>query len=523
MDALHILHLVAKVEALAGLIRTEHDARRVVFLCTELVALLRSEEACDAAAALAAGAAVVAAMEAHKANVDVLEMAFEALRLLMLHASCEVPLDAVVASMRVHNLSQRLQITALLLLTAATREDPAACSRAELAGATHAVMAAMRAFSADERLQLYACQALVILHARAWVAATSGAALDALITTMRTHADSTELQEMALFALSKIELTGAEAVLQVPLQRALEAVAMAMRMHPTEAVAERGCTAMLNLMARVRSLPDVCAVRFVQAALVAMQHHPGGPSVQHCGCRLLTMLLSANSALLQRRAGDAGAVETLLAVVRDAAVDDKRCLYALFALAVLLRLEANRKRALASGALDAVLGAMHARGADTELLLLGSKLLSALVSNQAHVGAVMRAAAAAMRLHSAHEKLQAGFLHLLCGMIRNDGCVLHGEPGMDDVVEALVRGCDAACRAVVVDEARVLMSVELLEHILARDGAKACAPGLLEAVVSVITKCSERRSHVVLCGKCANILQHFLVKHDLEPGLRRER
>jgi hypothetical protein len=379
MDRLGTLQLGIRVERLTGLIRTAlPDAHRLVLLCTELVALLRSEEAhaCDVAAALAAGAAVVAAMGAHKANVDAQEMAFRALRALLQQASCEVPLDAVVASMRMHTTSFRLQESGMVLLAAAILQN-AAPSRAALVAATDAVVAAMRHFGADIHLQVIGCQALGVFQERTPDGCADSSAMDAVVTAMRTHADSTELQAMALQALCDMKFTGAP---QRRLQHALDAVVAAMRAHETEAVAATGCTAMLNLVTHVRTMSESLGVSLVVALLAVMQSHPGVPPVQRHGCHLLAVLVPTGSALLQGCAGDAGAVDIVLAVVRD----NKHCRVALPALYALLHLEANQERATASGALDAVLGAMH--GADAAVLVLGSKLLSLLVSEQAHVG-----------------------------------------------------------------------------------------------------------------------------------------
>jgi hypothetical protein len=260
MNALAGLELGIKVERLAGLICSmQANALQVTLQCMQLQALLDSEQArtCDAVAAHAACAAVVVAMRAHTAHMEMQVVALETLRLLLRHtATFEVPMDAVVAAMRMYPKSCDLQHAAVVLLAAATHDNVEARWRAAQAGATDAVTAAMRAFPTELPLQLMGCQALAASRARQRTGAGTVATLDVVVAAMRAHARDAQLQEFALCALQAMDLDGPEALLHAPLQRALDAAATALHAHDGEAVAHSGCAAVLSIMARVRRPPD---------------------------------------------------------------------------------------------------------------------------------------------------------------------------------------------------------------------------------------------------------------------------
>jgi hypothetical protein len=163
-------------------------------------------------------------------------------------------IEAVVAAMRAHADSARLQVIACMVLCAhvcPTCVLGAPCEvnilRARNAGALEAAVAALRRHT-DRKVQISVCSLLQILpysSEESRTIAASAGAIEAVVEAMRVHPKSGQMQLHAYQALYAITIDNAENISRARNEGAMELVEAALMAHSGDQVLKANATALV--------------------------------------------------------------------------------------------------------------------------------------------------------------------------------------------------------------------------------------------------------------------------------------
>jgi hypothetical protein len=188
-----------------------------------------------------------------------------------------------------------------------------------------ALCATLRRTAADAKLQAAACLLLsrILLHTPAVAAAASDAGgVEAALAAHRVHAGSFEVQACSLRLLMAL-LAGAPANRdRAERAGALDVILTSLRQSERLDVQLRALEALTSMLkdAPLARGVAIVAAGAPEAVVAAMRAHAGGFSTQSHACRVLLLLVKATPEAAEA-AGDAGAVDTILAALRRPEAD----------------------------------------------------------------------------------------------------------------------------------------------------------------------------------------------------------
>jgi hypothetical protein len=401
--------------ALGAHVASAHAARSACSLLGHASALRA-----DVAARVATSGFVEAAarlMWVHLADARLVEAAVSALVVLCcmhpdscgeLHASGAAA--ATVAALRMHAASKEMSRFCCTLLSALRNGDAALLAPL---GVLDALVAALVAHPGDAELAGFCCPTLAFACqdcAHNQACALRSGALPALAAVIIAHPGVTELQQNAANALVSICMgTVAKTALSAAATEAVREAALAVLQRPgASAELSNPCVVLLMCVSRTPA-GRRCTVTAggLEAVAAAMHTHPTDRVLQSNGCCAVGSMCAVD-ADLKLRGGAAGAVEavvTALTMPQPHEITAVLAVQACVALTNLAKNVVNGGRAIAAGALPAIVAAMGALDADAEVQHLGAMALHSIVSGMPERGLAAFAAGAipallaAMRSH----------------------------------------------------------------------------------------------------------------------------
>jgi hypothetical protein len=455
-------------------------------------------------------AALVAQLRAHISDPGVVA------RLCMLlsaapvaDATADDAVAALAAAMHAHRSHAGVQHGGCVALAklAAGSAGARVKAAAAAAGAINILIDALRAHAADAHVQQFGCAALGNLCEGTPINAQKACAKGAfgvVSASMRATPADVDLQTSACAAISHMIGQSPAMQLKAVAAGALGAVVAAMIAHPGDALLQRAaCWAIQALVMQNADAAFKAAAAGVLPALVATlrTHAAAHADVAADACSVLNSLvaLKAPDSItdIRRAAVDAGAIETLTAVLRSWRSDVKVQWHGWWAVASIyddeeIAFTNRRAKKAATAAIDAAVGALTAHPANEGVQQNGCYALWCMTNTDAdkmqagRCGAV-RAVVAALRAHPNHAFVQyhaCMVLHSICEGMRANAAEARAAGAFAAVVVALRKHTRAVGDADVLPNAcRALASMAAG---VPDNQAQAAADGALQAVMGAM-------------------------------------
>lgn len=363
------------LDVLVAAMQAHRDYAEVLTRACAAVAWIVETNAANGVAAGVAGAveAVVAAMTTHPLCVDLQCCACSAL----MHLTCfQAPnkvtagtagaIDAVVAACRAHSTDLDVLIHGCSAFSFMVAENPINCARAIDAGAIELVIAASRAHLDDATLQRNCCSALGIFYQHQSNDSQrsncfAGKAIAAVVAALGTHLEDANVQCQGCFALNVIARhapTHAAALGGAP--GGLQALTAAARAHPSDVnVQRKALLALGRACGDTDNVSSAVAGDVFAAAVGALRAHACVEDVCSAACSALCQVVGIGQSRIYLRV--AADIEPLVAALHAYPTNLNLQRAGCCVLVCIISEEkgnATAKRAVATGAVEAVLAAM---------------------------------------------------------------------------------------------------------------------------------------------------------------------